>query len=236
MDIELGKAVVSLDGTRMGMVDRLVIDPESWALDEIIVHHGLWFGEDRIVELFFIDHIDADGTVHLNVVAAEAAQKLPRFIEEAYLIPSPDDRLRMAASISTVGADPSAILWRAASRGAGYERSARPLFETASTTKPQVEVHSNLLNEDVTIDRGTQVVGSDGRRLGVVADVVYADGHIDGIVVDASRMRHDAMTVPTAWVESVTHKRVRLNLPAVDALKMAPREQPHLQEGSDDVR
>ena len=56
MDIELGEAVMNCDDSRLGTGDRLVTNPGNWELGEVVLHFGLSFGEDRIVERFFIDH------------------------------------------------------------------------------------------------------------------------------------------------------------------------------------
>lgn len=228
MDIELGKPVVSSDGKRIGTVDRLVVDPGTWELDEFIVHRGFLLSEDRIIERGFVDRIDEDGIVHLGIRAAEAEQ-LPRFVEERYIVPTSDNLGRMPAMISTGGSDPNTILWRTDFRGHDFQHAPRSLFETPTTSTPTFEVRSNLPFEDVTIDRGTAVDGSDGKKVGMIEDLLYTDGRINGLTVQTGVVAHQILELPIEWVESATQERVRLNISADEARRTAKRKE-HVAE------
>lgn len=59
LDIKLDMRVVITDSKVIGKVDRLVIDPESHELEEIIIHKGV-LQNDRIIERVSIESVDPD--------------------------------------------------------------------------------------------------------------------------------------------------------------------------------
>jgi uncharacterized protein YrrD len=215
MEIHLGTPVYSSDGEYIGKVDRVVIDPKLVSVIEFIVHRGYFLTQDRIIEREFVDHVAEDGTVHLNVSAAIADQ-LPLVAERRYILPSHGD-LRdspylEAARVYSAGA----ILWRSDYEGTGYPQPARLLMEPAPAEPPYIEVQTNLPSGAVTINRGTDVLSMDNHKIGTVNEVIYKDGHITGIVVEAGFLAHRYIHIPTSWITSVDHDHVRLSLTAKD--------------------
>lgn len=219
MEIELGKDIISIDGKRLGTVERFVIDTRTWELDEIIVHHDTLFGDDRIVETSFVSRVDSEGSVYIGVAASDADRQLPRFVEESYMVMPPDRRTQRPAAMSTGEGDLTAIVRPRDASGTGYARRARPLFETQVTPEPRVEMRSNLTVDDVIVSRGTRVEGSGGERLGSLDGVHYQDAEITEISVRAGRFSRDVVVFPIEMIESMTHDTVRLNATADDVLR-----------------
>lgn len=73
-----------MDGQEIGKVDRIVYEVETMAVREFVVHKGLFFGTDRIVQRALIDHIDDEHVVHLRI-ASDAVDELPPFLPERHV-------------------------------------------------------------------------------------------------------------------------------------------------------
>jgi len=68
-----GSDVLGRDGEKVGTVRELTFDPISNELTGLVVHKGLFKGEDLKLPVYEIDSVD-DGIVYLNVDAKEAVQ------------------------------------------------------------------------------------------------------------------------------------------------------------------
>jgi sporulation protein YlmC with PRC-barrel domain len=81
-----------------------------------------------------------------------------------------------------------------------------------------VEDESNLEPDDDLIGAGTDVVASDGRRVGTVHEVTYgADGSITGFVVKAGVLFKHDVHIPAASVATMGAKHIHLNVTAEHA-------------------
>lgn len=218
MNIQLGKTVISKDGERIGTVDRVVVDPETRDLVEIVVHQGIFFAHDLIVEKQFIAGVDASGLLLLTIDAARAGE-LPRFFETEYVIPAPQELYDLPYPIETFvnagGMTTSPVLWRTGYGGSRNRVAAQSLFGYSVVESGSVEVRDSLADGLVAITTGTDVVGSDGRKVGSVSDVVYnEDGTLTGVVTSSGFvLRHHAL-VGDALIASITPDRIRLSVPA----------------------
>lgn len=217
MDLELGKPVVSSDGQQIGKVDRLVFDANTRELRQIIVHQGAFLSKDRIVDRPMIEMVDADGTVHLNATA-QMVEQLPEFVEANFIIPQ-EDQLRWFphAWVNSGGGVGAPILFGPGVVGQGYDAHGG-LFEAAPLDPPVEEVRSNLREDSVVLDRGTNVVDRDGEKIGTVDDVIYDEnGAIAGFVVKAGFLFHHDVRIPAEWVDSMDPASVRLKVSADEA-------------------
>ena len=79
MRIALGQDVFARDGQKVGTVDRVVLDDRSHRVDQIVVHKGVFFSTDKLVDRTMIERVD-DGGVHLSIGATEE-EKLPDFYQ-----------------------------------------------------------------------------------------------------------------------------------------------------------
>jgi uncharacterized protein YrrD len=223
MDIKLGKEVLSSDGTYLGKVDRIVVDPTTHEMVEIIVHKGFLFTTDRMIELPFIEEVDEDSIVHLNITAEQAAE-LPTFYEHEYVVPSAgelrDTPYPLSGGVSGGTAGTMPLLWRSTYAGHDFKPASRSLFEPATLDTGAIEVRSNLPDNTVAIDKGTDIICSDGEKCGVVLDVVYDDQrNVTEIVGQLGLFRHTTVRVPAEWIESITSDHVRINVTEAEALE-----------------
>jgi uncharacterized protein YrrD len=214
IDVRLGSSVFSSDGKRVGKVDGLVIDPDSKSMLEIIVHQGLVFSTDRIIDVMYIDRIDEVGAVHLTV-DADKADRMPPLVTRDYAVAS---SVRSAPIPATIGRGPTTIdplMWRSGPAGRGMQSSSEAEYLVAVASAAPVEVRSDLPDESVVIDSGTDVVTADGEKIGTVDDVLYDEaGTLTGFIVKAGRFHHHDITVTISNVAAMTKTYVRLKVDA----------------------
>jgi uncharacterized protein YrrD len=67
------------------------------------------------------------------------------------------------------------------------------------------------------ISHGTEVVASDGRKVGTVAEIfVTPDGKVTGFVVKAGFLFKRDVVIPIEWVAEIGEKHIRLKMTADD--------------------
>ncbi|HLI51176.1 MAG TPA: PRC-barrel domain-containing protein [Thermomicrobiaceae bacterium] len=234
MDVTLGKPVVSRDGQKVGVVSRLVVDPDTEELRELMVHHGILLTKDRLVDLGLIEDVDSDGTVHLNVTAAQA-DRLPVFVEYEYIAHRSGDVSDGLYPIWPGPGPGSTVLVRTGHPSGGYLHSTRGLGEPSTIEMPPIEVQSNLSADMVAVGAGTDVVDKTGRRIGTLGELIYDnEGETQAIVVRAGLVFHHSVTVPMKQVASMTHEAICLSITAEEA-ELASRSGPNNDPDGDNA-
>ncbi len=220
MDLGLGKRVMSRDGQHVGHVDGLVLDYNTRDIESFVIRSGVLLTHDRFVSLELIDQIDPEGTVTLTVSAPDV-KKLPEFVERNFVAATPDDLETMPEMRTSMGAGVLPVYFGTGSDALGF-RSAGMSREAAQRDSPGFETESNLPAQDIVIDRGTDVIASDGKKLGTVDDVIYGpDGRISGYIVRAGFLFHHDVTVPAEMIETIGEDHVRLRVTA-EQLRQEP--------------
>jgi uncharacterized protein YrrD len=67
MQLDMGSQVRTSDGKDAGKVKRIIFDGDSMSVRQFVVHEGIIFSEERMVDIGLVDHVDNDHTVHLNI-------------------------------------------------------------------------------------------------------------------------------------------------------------------------
>lgn len=210
MELGLGKRVMSSDGHHIGHVDGFVLDSKTRDVDSLIVRSGVLLDHDRLVSRELIDQIAPDGTVTVSKTAAEM-RKLPEFIEHEFVVAAQQDLGGMPDAWVASGTGAPPIYFGADSDSLGYG-SSEPFYGVAPIVPPEVEIESNLPEQDVVIDTGTEVFAKDGKKIGHVDELTYGpEGHLTGFIVRAGFLFHHDVTVPADWIESVGEDHVRLS-------------------------
>ena len=215
VEIKLGKPVMSSNGKHVGDVDSLVVDYNTKDVMSVIVKSGVLFSTDRIVPVESFERVDDDGTVYLNLTEEEAANQ-EEFVRQEFTAANPGDYpYTDEAWVSGTG-QPS-VFWAYGTAPMGYTSRA-PFFAEAPVNPPEVEVKTNLPERSVRIGHGTDVVGSDGKKIGTVDEVDYTeDGEVDGFVVKAGFLFHHDVRIPGDWINEVNGDLVTLTVPANQA-------------------
>ena len=226
MQVELGAKVVTQDGTEIGKVDRIVIDPEHREVIEIITHKGLFSHDDRIIERGFIASADAE-TVQLNIADAKV-NELPIFASADYIMPEESwDSVMWPAQGEEWGYTTTASeAWMGggsvlaeSSPGSGqYSRITGGSMGAYQLLDTTMEEQSNLPENAVVLQKGTDVFASDDKKLGHLDDLAYDDqGVLTALHIRSGVLRHHETLAPANLIQSMTHERVTLNIDAATA-------------------
>ncbi|HVB63428.1 MAG TPA: PRC-barrel domain-containing protein [Nitrolancea sp.] len=215
MEIHLGKKVISSDGKHVGHVDSLVIDDMTHDVQSIISRSGVMLTVDRIIPIEAVGQVDSDGNVHLTMQATEADQQ-QQFVDHAFRVANPDELNELPQSwMSVTGQMP--IFFGTGNATLGYNNDSS-ILRSSPIDSSEMKVDSNLPEWEGLLGSGTDVVGSDGKKIGTVDDVTYSeDGKITGFMVKAGFLFHHDVRLPADWIESVVSGKVRLNVTADQA-------------------
>jgi len=216
MRVDLGSDVYTNDDKKVGTVDRIILDADSKAIVSLVVKGGMINQHHRIVDVNMVASQDDEG-VHLNLPESEY-DELSDFVEQQYVSVPTEDYDALPFIIPNAGGG-GGYLYGAPYVGRGYEGRQDSFFDSAPTRETVVENRSNLEETDVAISKGTNVVGSNGEKLGSVEEVYYgADGRLDGFVVKTGGLlSHQDVRIPMEWVEEAGDDRILLNLTAAEA-------------------
>lgn len=235
MRVQLGGAVVCSDGQQVGTVDRLVIDPVTRKLLQLIVRQGRWLTQDRIIDRQFVDGVGVNGVVRLTM-PTESVNDLPQFVQAQFVTPQAnwDTVLYPKVGGSNYGGVGIASSFAAtapvikASGPAGGYAGGLPgdVIGAGGYSDLNFEVRSNLPSNALLIDRGTSVIDSDNRRFGQIDDFVYDEtGEITGFRVRGGLFGRHRAAVPVSAVTGATPDEVRLSIPAAEVERVKPPEE-----------
>lgn len=211
MEIALGKPVITSNGKHIGDVDHIVLDNETKAFVLFIVHQGIILTKDRMIEPQFVDKIDEDGTIHLNV-DEDRVDELPEYVRDKFATATEDDLSLSPGSYSGAGGVGAPFLLTPAGWGQGYEDRAL-LIEEAPIDPPEVQVDTNMPPNASMIDRGSKVIDSKGDDIGSVEEVNYNDdGDLVSMVVRTGHLLHHDYEIPGSVVASVSDEHVHLTI------------------------
>jgi uncharacterized protein YrrD len=188
MQVDIQAPVYCADGTHVGKVDRVVIEPEAKLVTDIVIHKGTWLSRDIVVPLESVERTDAKG-VYLRL-SRDEVEALPDFVEVEWASPA-------EGWVPPPGYFENVVLWP-------------PYY--AQPTAPTSE-RQNIGADEVAVTEGTEVECTDG-KLGVVDRVVLdaATGRLEGLVVrEGIFLRHDVV-VPVQWIADTTADVVQLNV------------------------
>lgn len=214
MRIDMGMDVLSANGDKLGAVEKVVIDPETRNIHKIIVSSGLINKNHKLVDIDMVQ--DTGNGLRIDLTQSQF-DELPDFIQERFTTVDQNDDNSLPFALPNAGGA-GFYLYGAPYVGRGYEGSQDSFFDAAPADAPIVENRSNVLETDVVISEGTDVVGSDGEKIGTVDEIVYAeDGALSGFVVKAGFLLTHDVRVPINWVAETGDKHIRLNVPAAEA-------------------
>jgi len=211
--IGLGRDVYSSDGRKLGSIDRLVLNSENQHLEQIVVDEG-FFSTGKLVDVDLVDRVEDDRVV-LSLATVQAEQ-LPEFVSTQF-VDAPADALvgYPGPSPSTLGA--GRVLYGGPMLGVGYPAGATSLGADEMGAAPIVENVRNIPEQDVIVDAGSDVVGSDGKKVGTVDRILYGeDGTVESVVVKAGFIFKHEVTIPGRLVAELDEDQIMLSVPAAE--------------------
>ncbi|HLY29145.1 MAG TPA: PRC-barrel domain-containing protein [Aggregatilineales bacterium] len=204
MQFKQGTKVVTSDGQNSGTVDRVVLDPRTKQVTDVVLRKGFILPEDKVVP---IQHVVEANDQHVVLKdSAERVRDLPPF-EEKYYVPSNDE----------IGIDYTT----------GYARPLYgyppigPLWPNSAALAGKIETQQNIPPNTVAVKEGAKVTSQDGKHAGNVERVILdsPSNRITHIVVSHGLMRTRKL-VPASWIQEISEDGVTLAVgqPVLDEL------------------
>jgi uncharacterized protein YrrD len=219
MEFRAGANVVTSDGSKVGVLDRVVIDPKDRRVTHLIVQKGALFTTDRVVPVEMVSYA-GENRVHLRHDAGDLEQ-LPEFEEVQYVpaderewIREGDAGGRTAPDIP-VAVQPTPTLYWYPPTGVGYPNygagAALP-FRGQPGPAYAAETERNIPDETVPLKEGAKVTSADGEHVGDVERVLTdsASQTATHLVISQGVLFKHRKVVPMAWVLDVSEDNVRL--------------------------
>jgi uncharacterized protein YrrD len=217
MHIEFGDEIYSSDGAKLGSVAGVVMNSENHDVTGIVLGEGLFKQDQRLVGISAVASVDnAAKRVTLDIPESQA-ESLQRFVTEEYVQKPrdmPDELIMPAAGVG------GPIFYDTSATATGYTNypGTDSFFDVAPLDPPVVETRSNLSDLDVVLNTGTDVYGSDNKKIGTVDDVQFDEGgELAGFIVRAGFLFHHDISIPGSAVAEIDDNRVQLNITSEQA-------------------
>lgn len=218
MQFKQGVGVRLTDGTSVGQLDRVVVDPRTKEVNYLVVRKGLLFTTDRVVPLTLVAQADENEIV-LRTDAGDLEQ-LPPF-EERYYVPADSDTVAPASSAAPSLYPYPPVLGGEMGGMTGMTFGGQAHLGALTVPEPVVEQSERAVPDDnVAISSGARVLASDGETVGEVEQVLTSP-HADQVthfVISQGLLFKDRKLVPVGWVQEIGEEQVTL---AVDSAFVA---------------
>ncbi len=203
MQIREGVQVFTADGDRVGVVDRVVVDPASKDVTHLVVRKGVLFIEDKVIPMDKV-HIVLEDRVTLREDVGDL-NELPDF-EESYFVPFEpglvtEPRATGQVQPQPLYAYPPMGVWSMINFGV-----AAPRYVTRTK--------QNIPKGTVALEVGAAVIGSGGEKIGTITSV-FADPSTDRvthILVTDGLLLKEKKLIPTTWLTNVLEDEVHLSV------------------------
>jgi sporulation protein YlmC with PRC-barrel domain len=201
MDFRRNADVFTSDGKKVGKIHRVVLDPRSKIVTDLVVKEGHLFTRDKVVS---IDRVESGTELRATLKkGAEKPEDLPDFEEKHYFQvdkeETPRDR-EQARPIMWYFPLPRVAWWRTSP----YPLYPRPPFVAAT--------ERNIPEGTVPLEEGAKVVSLDGEHVGDV-ERVYTEPEeqrITHLLLSQGVFSKEEKLIPTAWLDGIFENVVRL--------------------------
>lgn len=209
-DFDIGAQVRCEDGD-CGQLLKVVVDPETQEVTDLVVEKGLLLKEDRVLPVEVVEKTD-EGNVHLSITSDQLGD-FEKYDEQAFETPGPGWQ-----QLGTYKKE-EAVKWSTAVTPYGVL--------TAEPVVPMVrqQVHENVSLDETVVEQGTAVENAEG-DVGTVDHVLVDSdsGDIEHLVVDRGLLSR-SVVIPAAKVEEVSEETVFVDLDN-DEINQLPRYRP----------
>ncbi len=208
IELQDGANVFSADGKKVGSVERVVIDPRSKRISNLVVRQGTILVNEKVVPANLVELAEKD-----KVVLKDEAGDLDSYptYNEAHYIP--------LDPYNVTGRDPGAMTTAPnypprfyPYPPVGMTPTNYPVFVENYT----VHTESHIPSDNLVIKEGAKVISADGRHVGNVERVIAdpEEGAVTHLLIAKGLLLKEHKLIPMDWVESIGKDDMHL---AVDA-------------------
>ena len=213
MEFKQGTHVYTSDGKNVGSIDRVVLDPSTDEVTDLIVRKG-WFSEDKVVPLGLVETTAED-----RVTLDKTENDLPPLLkfEETYYAPAYDNQPQGGDSAYPQGYTvapmysypPLGVAWWG--WGYGGNMGYGPDMAEPDYMK---RVQDNIPTGTVAVKEGARVLSLEGDHIGNV-DEIFTDtatNRVAHLIISQGLLFKERKLIPTNWIKLAGEDDVMLTV------------------------
>jgi len=212
MQFKHGTHVYTSDGQDVGTVDRVVLDPQTNEVSDLVVRKGWLFVEDKVVPIEMVASATED-QVTLRETKSDL-QKLPPF-EETYYVPAIEEDWRKSTSVPPSG-EYTGPVYSYPPMGTAWWGGGTYMDYMPVDLQPEfmARVQKNIPEGTVAIREGARVISRDGKHIGDVEEVFTdpASNRVTHILISQGVLFKDRKLIPTNWIKAESEEEVSLTV------------------------
>jgi len=194
MRFNKGADVYAADGKRLGELGRVVLNPHTWKVTDIVVHKGYFFTTDKVIPVE-----DIQQTLEERVTLLESARvdAFPDYVETEFISLVGDDKT--AADL------PSPVLW--------YPPFGMMVYNAMGTQAPYIVRETrNVPSDTQALVIGSKVLTADGKHVGHIQEVFMESttNQASHILISKGLLLPGEKLVPTHWINEIAGGEVHL--------------------------
>jgi uncharacterized protein YrrD len=188
-----GEDVITAAGDKVGILDRVVIDPRTGRITDIVVRRGFLLVTDKVVPVGLVQSATRDRIILLPIANFDT---LPDFETSNYVT---------ADQWNVTTSEVIPIYWNPPiGTTAGYPFFIEPY--------DRVEVEKNIPQGTIALKEGAKVYNADGQHVGDVVRVFYdpETNQMTHILMQHGLLTKEKKLIPANWIMKIFPERVDL--------------------------
>jgi uncharacterized protein YrrD len=197
MLFQKGADVIDAKGQSIGSLERVVLNPDSKLVTDIVIRMGPLFSkQDKVVSVVYIAE-----TAENQIVLTREAEELDSFppFEERHLVESEEEPRQNPTDVPPV-------VYGAPGFG--------PMIVEAPGEKIVTKIEQNIPEETVAMKEGAKVITADGKYIGNV-ERVLSDTSVNqatNLEISKGLLVKERRLIPMKWVMSIGEDEIRLRV------------------------
>ncbi len=206
MEIKEGARVYTVDGKQAGKVHRVVIDPGTKEITHLVVQKGFLLASDKVMPIDLIQYQKDDGLI-LRPDAGNL-DDLPDYVEREYV---PLAEAELANRLYTPSDFTPPLYWYPAYGAPALGTVGLPV--TGSSVVPVGE-HLNIPGDTVPLSEGAKVIGSDGKHVGNLNEVLMSSesNQATHLMISTGLLSKEKKLIPISWVSKMEEDQIHLKV------------------------
>jgi uncharacterized protein YrrD len=207
MEFKEGAGVYTLDGSQVGSLDRVVIDPRSGEVTHLVVKKGFLFTEDKVVPVDLVERAGED-QVRLRKSKDELGE-LENFMDKYYVEPDQGELTRSGyagAKVRPFYQYPPYGMPTGGWPGYGAHLPYVPYYEQPA------RVERNVPEDAIALKEGAQVRSADGEHTGDIEKLLVdsESQRVTHLVLSSGLLLKSRKLIPAAWIREIDEETVLL--------------------------
>jgi uncharacterized protein YrrD len=203
MHLKKGADVYSVQGDRLGTLNRVIIDPNTRQVTHLVIEKGLLFNTNKIVPIDQVDPKNEDRII-LNTSEQDLKQ-FQDFEEDHFVSLDSADHPEEGVDYSYWYPPPNYAAWRT-----GMQMVYPPVPSYAIRTT------QNIPEGTVALEEGARVESADNHQVGSIEQLIVdpQNNHVTHFVISAGLLFKERKLIPVNWISTIGEQEVRLSVNA----------------------